>query len=99
MWEGDRQTYNIVVQPDPYGKVFVSARHAGSEIQMGFAANDSSPTVAQDLGMFFNNLSLDLDGPLMTFNSMMVRQGRDSEVIDMKLNLKLIRMPPLDITF
>ena len=101
-WEGDGQVYDVLVQPDANGKVRVNAAEQQPNGGAAFAAgggSSSAPIIAHELTSFFNNLSLDLDGPLMTFRSMMVRRGRDSEVIDMKLNLKLMRMPPLDISF
>eukprot|EP00873_Tetraselmis_striata_P023934 jgi/Tetstr1/444198/TSEL_032092.t1 len=104
IWHGDGNRYQIIAEPNEYGRVNVTASLDLPENASAFMdgppqQSPSASVVANGLGHFFNNLALDLDGPVMTFRSMQVRKGRDAEVIDMMLNLKLMRMPPLDISF
>jgi len=104
IWHGDGNRYDITVEPNEYGRVNVTASLVLPENELQFTNGvpqytAAASVVANGLGQFFNNLSLDLDGPVMTFRSMQVRKGRDAEVIDMMLNLKLMKMPPLDLSF
>jgi hypothetical protein len=101
-WGGDRQRYQLKLQPVGGGAaggrpgVQVLAAPLGAGGRQGMAAQ-----VAEEMSKFFSTLTLDLDGAQMQFASMRVLPGTGfgGGLAEINLRLAVMRFPPLNVQF